>query len=129
MRHPLDRSGAPEAEDERVPCAKDRRPCAAGFVARVTTRNRLPLDYSVASLRVVDFAHVGEVFVRRAGAMWADFDAGRRAYFGRPVYGCRTGGVRNPLGKVRNHFDIGGPGDSLQTFHPTLHGRAGRAAA
>jgi hypothetical protein len=139
--------------DERVPCAGDMRSSAAGFVARVTARNRLPLDYSVASLRVVDFlidglrkggavrervrdplfglgAYVGEVLVRRAGAEWVDFDADQRAYFGQPV-GVRMpdGRVWNPLGKVHNRFDLGGPGESLQTFYLTLHGRARRTAA
>lgn len=44
-----------EKQAERVPCASGMRGRAAEFVARVTARNRLPLDYSVASLRVVDF--------------------------------------------------------------------------
>ncbi len=139
--------------DERVPCARDMRSCAAEFVARVTARGRLPLDYSVASLRVVDFlidglrkggagrervrdplfglgAYVGEVLVRRAGAVWVDFDADQRAYFGQPV-GVRMpdGRVWNPLGKVHNRFDLGGPGESLQTFYLTLHGRARGAVA
>ncbi|GHG89722.1 hypothetical protein [Streptomyces lanatus] len=139
--------------DERVPCASEMRSCAAQFVARVTARNRLPLDYSVASLRVVDFlidglrkggaegervrdplfglgAYVGEVLVRRAGAIWVDFDSAQREYFGQPV-GVRMpdGRVWNPLGKVRNRFELGGPGESLQTFYLTLHGRARRAVA
>ncbi|QIJ66704.1 hypothetical protein G7Z13_21800 [Streptomyces sp. JB150] len=129
------------------------RPYAMAFVARVTSRSRLPLDYSVASLRVVDFlidglrkggaererlretlfglgAYVGEVLVRRAGAVWVDFDAEQRAYFGQPL-GVRMpdGPVWNPLGKVHNRFDPGGPEESLQTFYLTLHGRARRAAA
>jgi hypothetical protein len=129
------------------------RPYAMAFVARVTSRNRLPLDYSVASLRVVDFlidglrkggaererlretlfglgAYVGEVLVRRAGAVWVDFDADQRAYFGQPL-GVRMpdGRVWNPLGKVHNRFDSGGPEESLQTFYLTLHGRARRAVA
>lgn len=137
--------------DECVPCAGEMQSYAAGFVARVTVRNRLPLDYSVASLRIVDFlidglrkggaeheqvretlfglgTYVGEVLVRRAGAEWVDFDAGQREYFGQPV-GVRMpdGRVWNPLGKVRNRFELGGPGESLQTFYLTLHGRARRA--
>lgn len=139
--------------DQRVSYAGDMRSCAAAFVARATARNRLPLDYSVASLRVVDFlidglrkggaarervrdplfglgAYVGEVLVRRAGAVWLDFDADQRAYFGQPV-GVRMpdGRVWNPLGKVHNRFDLGGPGESLQTFYLTLHGRARGTAA
>jgi hypothetical protein len=129
------------------------RSCATAFVARVSARSWLPLDYSVASLRVVDFlidglrkggadrqrargtllglgAYVGEVLVRRAGAVWVDFDADQRAYFGQPV-GVRMpdGRVWNPLGKVHNRFGAGGPEDSLQTFYLMLHGRARRAAA
>ncbi|KUO21672.1 hypothetical protein [Streptomyces dysideae] len=139
--------------EERVPsAARDMRAHAAAFVARVT-RNRLPLDYSVASLRVVDFlidglrkggadperargplvglgAYVGEVLVRRAGAVWVDFDADQRAYFGQTA-GVRMpdGRVWNPLGKVHNRFATGGTEDSLQTFYLTLHGRARRVVA
>jgi hypothetical protein len=137
--------------DERTPGAADMRGCARAFVTRVTARNRLPLDYSAASLRVVDFlidglrkggadheraraplfglgAYVGEVLVRRAGAVWVDFDAEQRAYFDQPV-GVRMpdGRVWNPLGKVHNRFRAGGPEDSLHTFYLTLPGRARRA--
>ncbi|MBC9729127.1 hypothetical protein H8R17_31365 [Streptomyces sp. TRM68367] len=129
------------------------RAAAAAFVARVTARNRLPLDYSVASLRVVDFlidglrkggadreraqgtllalgAYVGEVLVRRAGAEWVDLDAGQRACFGQPS-GVRMpdGRVWNPLGKVVNRFESGAPEESLWTFYLTLHGRARRVVA
>nr|WP_246235583.1 hypothetical protein [Streptomyces boluensis] len=122
---------------------------AAAFVAHATRRNALPLDYSVASLRVVDFvvsglrkngpdpehaasalfgigAYVGEVLVRRAGAVWVDFDATQRAYFSQSV-GVRMpdGRVWNPLGKVLNRFELG-PEESLQTFYLTLHGRSRR---
>ncbi|MFF3344425.1 hypothetical protein [Streptomyces sp. NPDC002779] len=139
--------------DERRGHANAMRGLTAAFVAGVTARNRLPLDYSVASLRVVDFlidglrkggadqeraretlfglgAYVGEVLVRRAGAVWVDFDAHQRAYFGQPV-GVRMpdGRVWNPLGKVHNRFDAGGPEESLHTFYLTLPGRVRRAAA
>ncbi|MEU0003052.1 hypothetical protein ABZ079_01770 [Streptomyces sp. NPDC006314] len=138
---------------ERVPCAAEMRACAAVFVSRATARNRLPLDYSERSLRVIDFlidglrkgsadgerardtlmglgAYVGEVLVRRAGAVWVDFDAGQRAYFGQPVgVRMRDGRVWNPLGKVVNRFAVGGPEESLQTFYLTLHGRVRRTAA
>ncbi|MFE0100083.1 hypothetical protein [Streptomyces sp. NPDC059009] len=124
-----------------------------GFVAEVTSRNRLPLDYSVQSLRVVDFvveglrkggknrqdvdpalsglgAYVGEVLVRRAGAVWVDFDGEQCAYFGQPV-GVRMpdGRVWNPLGKVVNLFERGADEgeESLQTFYLTLPGRARRS--
>ncbi|MBQ0985019.1 hypothetical protein KBZ10_10925 [Streptomyces sp. F63] len=120
---------------------------AALFVVRATTGNRLPLDFSVASLRIVDFvidglrkagaaqeetprrtllglgAYVGEVLVRRAGAVWVDFDTEERAYFRQPV-GVRMPDGRswNPLGKVVNRYDMG-PEESLQTFYLLLHGR------
>ncbi len=139
--------------DERVPRAPEMRGLTAAFVARLTARHRLPLDYSVASLRVVDSlidglrkggadreragetlfglgAYVGEVLVRRAGAVWIEFDTHQRAYFGQPV-GVRMpdGRVWNPLGKVHNRFDAGGPEESLHTFYLTLHGRVRRAVA
>ena len=141
--------------DARGIRATGMRAYAAAFVARVTARHRLPLDYSVASLRVVDFlvdglrkggaerervhdtlvglgAYVGEVLVRRAGGAWVDLDPDdrRRGWFGQPV-GVRMpdGRVWNPLGKVVNRFEEGGPGESLQTFYLTLHGRTRKAAA
>ncbi|WP_461079620.1 hypothetical protein [Streptomyces deserti] len=139
--------------EQRAARAGEMRSHAAAFVARVTARHRLPLDFSVGSLRVVDFlidglrkggaegerahgtlfalgAYVGEVLVRRAGAVWVDFDADQRAYFGQLV-GVRMpdGRVWNPLGKVHNRFEAGGPEESLQTFYLTLHGRARRAVA
>ncbi|MER6566270.1 hypothetical protein ABT288_08780 [Streptomyces sp. NPDC001093] len=138
---------------ERVPRAVEMRTCAAAFVSRVTARNRLPLDYSERSLRIVGFlidglrkggacreeahdtlfglgAYVGEVLVHRAGALWWEFDASQRAYFGQPI-GVRMpdGRVWKPLGKVLNRFEVGGPEESLQLFYMTLHGRARRAAA
>ncbi|GAA3797943.1 hypothetical protein ACFS5L_31285 [Streptomyces phyllanthi] len=133
----------------RQPTAAGMRRYAVGFVARVTARNRLPLDYSVASLRVVDSvveglrkgdtdrervagtlfglgAYVGEVLVRHAGAVWVDLDAGQREYFGQSV-GVRMpdGRVWNPLGKVVNRFEAGRE-ESLQTFYLLLHGRRSR---
>ncbi|MFD7301436.1 MULTISPECIES: hypothetical protein [Streptomyces] len=141
------------ADHTARPGAREMRPYTRAFVARVTARNRLPLDFSVASLRVVDFlidglrkggaerervgetlfglgAYVGEVLVRRAGAVWVDFDAQQSAYFGQHV-GVRMpdGRVWNPLGKVHNRFDSGSPEESLQTFYLTLHGRPRRAVA
>ncbi|MFI6205730.1 hypothetical protein ACIBAI_04940 [Streptomyces sp. NPDC051041] len=138
--------------DGRAPGARGMRTYATGFVTGVTARHRLPLDYSVASLRVVDFlidglrkggadgeraqavllglgAYVGEVLVRRAGAVWVDLDADQRACFGQPV-GVRMpdGRVWNPIGKVHNRFRTGGPEESLRTFYLTLHGRARRTA-
>ncbi|UPZ34182.1 hypothetical protein MUK60_17045 [Streptomyces sp. LRE541] len=120
---------------------------AARFVRDVTARNQLPLDYSVASLRVVDFivdglrrsgrdhaavgrvlfglgVYAGEVLVRRAGAAWVEFDPGQRELFGQPV-GVRMpdGRVWNPLGKVVKRFEAG-ERESLRTFYLQLHGRA-----
>jgi hypothetical protein len=120
---------------------------AAEFVRGVTARNRLPLDYTVASLRVVDFivdglrksgrdraavghvlfglgAYTGEVLVRRAGAAWLEFDDGQRELFGQPV-GVRMpdGRVWNPLGKVVKRFEAG-ERESVLTFYLQLHGRA-----
>lgn len=75
-------------------------------------------------------AYVGEVLVRRAGAVWVDLDEAQRGYFGQPV-GVRMpdGRVWNPLGKVLNRFEAGGPEESLQTFYLTLHGRVRRRSA
>ncbi|GHH89943.1 hypothetical protein [Streptomyces capillispiralis] len=142
-----------ERADERLPGAGRMRPCAAAFVAGATARSRLPLDYSVASLRLVDAlvdglrkggadrerargtlfglgAYVGEVLVRRAGGEWVDLDEEQRAYFGQPV-GVRMpdGRIWNPVGKVHNRFEAGGPQESLQTFYLLLHGRARRSVA
>jgi hypothetical protein len=105
------------------------------------------LDYSVESLRVVDFVvdglrksgrdrtavghelfglgvYAGEVLVRRAGAAWVEFDEGQRELFGQPV-GVRMpdGRVWNPLGKVVKRFEAG-ERESLRTFYLQLHGRA-----
>ncbi|MGJ3560724.1 hypothetical protein ACR6C2_29195 [Streptomyces sp. INA 01156] len=128
------------------------RTCAGTFVSRVTTRKRLPLDYSAASLRLVDFlvdglrrdgvdearvsgallglgAYVGEVLVRRADAQWVDFDADQQAI---RAAGRRTDAGRagvEPLGKVRNCFAAGSSQESLRTFYLTLHGRGRRTAA
>jgi hypothetical protein len=142
-----------ERTDERLPGAGQMRSYATAFVGRVAARGRLPLDYSVASLRLVDVlvdglrkggadregaratlfaigAYVGEVLVRRAGGEWVDFDEEQRAYFGQPV-GIRMpdGRIWNPVGKVHNRFEAGGPQESLQTFYLVLHGRARRAVA
>ncbi|MFF9121824.1 hypothetical protein ACF09J_00710 [Streptomyces sp. NPDC014889] len=124
---------------------------AAALVARLAERSRLPLDYSVASLRIVDFlidgmrksgasrervrgpllglgAYVGEVLVRHAGATWVDLDAEQRARFCQPVGVLMPDGrVRNPLGRVADRFDTGGARHSLQSFHLPLDGRPRRA--
>ncbi|MEU0523859.1 hypothetical protein [Streptomyces niveus] len=126
--------------------AAEMRVGVAEFVRRVTVRNRLPLDYSVASLRVVDRitdglrgagpeqgsvapelfwlgAYAGEVFVRRAGAEWVDFDLAQRELFGQPV-GVRMpdGRVWNPIGKVAKRFAVG-PEESVRQMYFLLHGR------
>ncbi|MFK4067328.1 hypothetical protein [Streptomyces sp. NPDC029674] len=135
--------------------ARGMRDRAREFVAQATARNRIPLDFSVGSLRVVDFlieglrkggreraeiagalfglgAYVGEVLVRRAGAVWIDFDGEQREFFGQRV-GVRMpdGRVWNPLGKVVNCLERGGTGGSepsLQSFYLTLPGRVRHAA-
>ncbi|MBT2507248.1 hypothetical protein J7I98_15375 [Streptomyces sp. ISL-98] len=126
------------------------RAYVAEFVAYLTERNRLPLDYSVASLRLVDLvvdglrrngpgreeidavlqglgAYTGEVIVRRAGGRWVDFGAEQRELFRQPV-GVRMpdGRVWNPLGKVVNRFEAGSE-ESVQRFYLLLHGRARKA--
>ncbi|MEV8017672.1 hypothetical protein AB0O76_15300 [Streptomyces sp. NPDC086554] len=135
-----------EVEEKAAPVAAAMPEHAARFVARASARGRLPLDYSVASLRIVDSlveglragnpernrvevvlfglgAYVGEVLVRRAGAVWVDLDDSRRAWFGQPVgVRMRDGRIWNPLGRVVNRFELG-PDESLQTFYLTLHGR------
>ncbi|MEV8588263.1 hypothetical protein [Streptomyces sp. NPDC051180] len=129
-------------------CAADMGRHAAEFVEGVAARGRLPLDYTVGSLLLVDRlidglrrggvgrdevagplaglgAYVGEVLVRRAGAVWVDLPPGHllRSVFTHPV-GVRMpdGRVWNPLGRTVNRFEIG-PGESLHTYFLTLHGR------
>ncbi|WP_405389008.1 hypothetical protein OG596_14300 [Streptomyces sp. NBC_01102] len=137
--------------DERttLPGASAMRACTSEFVTRLTARSRLPLDYSVASLRLVDLvvdglrrdrpqrdrvaeillglgAYTGEVMVRRAGGEWVDFDAAQRVLFQQAV-GVRMadGRVWNPLGKVVNRFESG-PDESVQRLYLLLHGRSVR---
>ncbi|WP_411074638.1 hypothetical protein [Streptomyces sp. cmx-4-7] len=121
---------------------------AAEFVGGVIARTRLPLDYGVASLGVVDRiidglrrggtrrqdvagpllglgAYVGEVLVRQAGAEWVDLppDHSLRTVFGHPVaVRMPDGRLWNPLGRTVNRFEIG-PQESLRTYFLTLHGR------
>ncbi|MEN8655923.1 hypothetical protein ABCR94_36475 [Streptomyces sp. 21So2-11] len=68
-------------------------------------------------------AYVGEVFVRRAGAEWVDFDPGHQEIFGQLV-GVRMpdGRAWNPIGKVANRF-AAGPEESVQQMYFLLHGR------
>ncbi|MFF0425587.1 hypothetical protein [Streptomyces sp. NPDC004520] len=129
-------------------CAAGMEGCAAEFVERVGTRARLPLDYSVGSLRVVDRlvdglrlggagredmagvllglgAYVGEVLVRKAGAVWVDLPSEHllRGVFGHSVaVRMPDGRVWNPLGRTVNRFEAG-PKESLHTYFLTLHGR------
>ncbi|MEU3743739.1 MULTISPECIES: hypothetical protein [Streptomyces] len=111
--------------------AADMSRCASVFASRTTVRSRLPLDFSAASLRIVDRvvdglrqgaddpvavapvlqelgAYVGEVIVRQARARWVDFDDMTSELFRQPV-GVRTpdGQAWNPLGKVVNRFELG----------------------
>ncbi|MFD3516664.1 hypothetical protein [Streptomyces sp. NPDC058657] len=125
------------------------RGIAEGFVGQVTVGHRLPLDFSVRSLRVVDFllgelrtggkderalapqlfglgAYVGEVLVRNAGATWVDLDESQQKYF-RQWVGVRMvdGMTRSPLSTVRNLFDdTDGSEESLEIYYLTLPGRA-----
>ncbi|WP_415952530.1 hypothetical protein [Streptomyces sp. KLOTTS4A1] len=137
--------------DGQVAVGLRMRAHARGFVAHVRRRNRLPLDFSVASLRVADFmveglrkggaeaprpdgvlyglgAYVGEVLVRQAGGAWVEVEGAERELFGQDV-GVRMpdGRVWNPLGKVVNRFEAGAE-ESLQVFYLTLHGRARKGA-
>ncbi|MFD6415735.1 hypothetical protein [Streptomyces sp. NPDC060194] len=136
----------PNVKGRRLLSAEEMRAGVAEFIRRVTARNRLPLDYSVASLRVVDRivdglrsadaeqqavarelfwlgAYAGEVFVRRAGAQWMDFDPAQRLLFGQ-VVGIRMpdGRVWNPIGKVAKRFESG-PEESVQQMYFLMHGR------
>ncbi|WP_308436972.1 hypothetical protein [Streptomyces finlayi] len=143
---------AGDGHQKRIPRSEDMRHIAQGFVERVTVGRRLPLDFSVKSLRVVDFlvdemrggaveegliarnlfglgAYVGEVLVRNAGAEWVDLDEGERGYF-RQWVGVRMGDgmLRSPLGKVGNRFEGGGEEESLERYYLTLPGRVRVAA-
>jgi hypothetical protein len=141
-------------EDDRIALlrAAAMRACTSEFVDRLTARKRLPFDYSVASLRLVDLvvdglrhdqpqrdrvagtllglgAYTGEVIVRRAGGTWIDLDASYRELF-RQTVGIRMPDERvwNPLGKVVNRFE-GGTEESVQRFYLLLHGRSPRQEA
>ncbi|MFE6918738.1 hypothetical protein [Streptomyces rubiginosohelvolus] len=132
---------------KQVPQAEGMREFAAEFVGWIKQHRRLPLDYSPASLRVVDFliqgmrkggrrrpevdalltgfgAYVGEVLVRKHGATWCDFNAAQREYFGQPVGVLMPDGrVWSPLSRVVNRFEIGKE-ESLQRFYLTMPGRS-----
>jgi hypothetical protein len=129
------------------------RRIAHGFVEQVMAGNRLPLDFSVRSLRVVEFlirelrqgrggntdparqlfglgAYVGEVLVRNAGAAWVDLDASQQKYF-RQWVGVRMadGMTRSPLSTVWNRFeDTEGTEEPLDVYYLTLPGRVRSAA-
>lgn len=145
-RPSLWKAGVVEQRAAELPDAEGMRSYTARFVTDMSERSRLPLDYTVASLRLVDLvvdglrrnrpvragvdrflhglgAYTGEVMVRRAGARWVDLDAGQREMFGQPV-GVRMpdGRVWNPLGKVVKRFEHG-PGESIERFYLLLHGR------
>ncbi|MFJ7159460.1 hypothetical protein ACIQUQ_31545 [Streptomyces sp. NPDC101118] len=133
-------------EISACPGAADMSAYTAEFVRRLVLRSRLPLDYSVRSLRIVDRvvdglraddadrarmaavlrglgAYAGEVFVRQAGARWVDFDETTAALFQQSV-GVRMpdGRAWNPLGKVVNRFELG-PRESVSELFLLLHGR------
>ncbi|MFE7707467.1 hypothetical protein ACFU6I_17040 [Streptomyces sp. NPDC057486] len=141
-----------DSDLEKLPAVSEMRAYVTRFVAQLTERNRLPLDYSVVSLRLVDLivdglrhsrperaqvepflrglgAYTGEVMVRRAGGRWVDLDDGQRELFGQAA-GVRMpdGRVWNPIGKVANRFESASE-ESLQRFYLLLHGRARRPVA
>lgn len=120
---------------------------AADVVAMAREGARVRLDYTPASLAVVDRviesirrerppaaaitptllgfgAYTGEVLVREAGAVWVDFDPGQRDIFGQP-FGIRSsdGRMWNPLGKAIKRYE-NGMEDSLRLFYLSVVGRA-----
>lgn len=124
---------------KRLPRAQQMRSYTAGVVRALTEQHRLPLDYSEASLHIVDFvvdglrrdqpdrtqvaemlfglgAYVGEVIVRRTAAEWIDLKDDEGRLFRQPV-GIRmpSGQVWNPLGRVVNRFLVG-PEESIHQF-------------
>jgi len=135
-----------EGRAAQLPGADGMQSYAAGFVVEMSERSRLPFDYTVTSLRLVDFvvdglrrnrpdrssvdrilqglgAYVGEVTVRRAGARWIDLDPGQHELFGQPVaVRMPDGRIWNPLGKVVKRFEHG-PADSVARFYLLMHGR------
>lgn len=119
---------------------------AADVVSMAREGSRVRLDYSSASLGLVDRiieairgeqppleavapmlrgfgAYAGEVLVRTANAAWVDFDEEQRGTFGQP-FGIRTpdGRVWNPLGKAVKRYE-NGPADSLRFFCLSVMGR------
>lgn len=125
------------------------RRVAQGFVEQVTVGHRWPLDYSVRSLRVVDFligelradgverasvarqlfglgAYFGEVVVRNSGATWVDLDQSQQKYF-RQWVGVRMadGMTRSPLSTVWNRFEDATEAEEPLEFR--YFTRAGRA--
>jgi hypothetical protein len=133
-------------ETKAKPTASQMRNYAADFIHKLTARIRLPLDYSIASLRIVDRvidglragdphqehiadtlfglgSYAGEVLVRHARAVWVDFDDTQRRLFGQPVgIQMPDGRIWNPIGKASNRF-LAGPSESLHTFYLLLPGR------
>lgn len=120
---------------------------AADVVAMVGTTAGIRLDYSVASLAVVDRviesirregppatavagtllgfgAYLGEVLVRSGHADWTDFDTAQRELFGHD-FGVRTsdGRVWNTLGKALKRYE-NGHADSLRLFYLSVAGQA-----
>lgn len=120
--------------------AADMSRYASAFATRTTAKTRLPLDFSAASLRIVDRvvdglrqgagdpadvapilqelgAYLGEVLVRQARARWVDFDGMTSELLRQPV-GVRTpdGRAWNPLGKVANRFELGPDESAYELF-------------
>ncbi|MFF3314061.1 hypothetical protein ACFYV5_00935 [Streptomyces sp. NPDC003035] len=120
--------------------AADMSRYASTFASRASAKTRLPLDFSAASLRIVDRvvdglrqgagdpvdvapilqelgAYVGEVLVRQARARWVDFD-GMTSELLQQTVGVRTpdGRAWNPLGKVVNRFELGADESAHELF-------------
>ncbi|GAA2120217.1 hypothetical protein GCM10009759_68890 [Kitasatospora saccharophila] len=113
---------------------------AADIVASAAQVSGVELDYSVASLAVVDGiieefrgsgivsgqigetlfgfgCYVGEVMVRQGGAAWRGVGGEEAAAFGFPlVVDLPSGQVGNPIGKVFRRLE-NGPEDSLPYFY------------
>lgn len=123
-------------------------PRLAADVVATVREARITLDYSPASLSLVDRviggirrenppvgavsrallgfgAYTGEVLVRAAGAEWVDFDPAEQDIFGQPI-GIRTsdGRLWNPLGRALRRYE-NGPDESLRLFYLSVTGRAG----
>jgi hypothetical protein len=105
--------------------ALDYSPGSLAFVDRIIDglrRTRPPAaDPVPPALRALG-AYTGEILHRSGMAVWVDFDAAQRDFFGQP-FGVRTtdGRLWNPLGKAVKRYRIGN-GESLRLFYLTVAG-------